>query len=125
MDASIPGQVDDLVVVQSVKGSVEQVVNALIESAWPAIQEMIQVAFALRGSEEMPFIENVNIRTLADADGPPIRPERHPRWFESYIYAHQLPTVCDLSHARNAWLADGARRTRRLCEAGDTQQEMA
>src|SRR5438874_9569143 len=105
----IGSQVDDLVGGQATKGSVQQPVNPLIESARATFQNFIQSALTLRGSQKAPVFDDMNVRTLANPDRSLMRPARHPQCLESRIHAHQVTSAVYLSYAGCARWTDRTR----------------
>ena len=64
--------------------------NAPVKATRMRFQQLMKLAFVLRCSEKSPIVDNVDVGTLADANGTAMGPHRDSQWPESPENTHQL-----------------------------------
>ena len=117
-------QINDLALWQPRQRPVQKKVETPVEAAWLAFQQAIEFAFALRRSEKLPMIDDVDIGTLADAHRTVMRPQWNRQRFEGGEYAHQLPLAINLAYACTSLSIDRARQAAYFCKSGQGKQTM-
>jgi hypothetical protein len=85
----------------------------------------VKLVLALRRSEKLPMIDDVELGTLADTDRAPMGPGWNLRRLNGSKDTHQLLVATYFADAATAPLIDRARRADGLCNSGDTEQTMA